>query len=31
MALEIQWSPEAVEDLESIADYIARDSEYYPR
>jgi len=23
------WSPEAVEDIESIADYIARDSEGY--
>lgn len=25
----VKWSPEAVEDLESIADYIARDSEFY--
>ena len=31
MDLEIKWSPEAAEDLESIADYIARDSEYYAR
>ena len=29
MDFEIKWSPEAAEDLESIADYIARDSEYY--
>lgn len=25
----IRWSPEAVEDLESIAEYIARDSRFY--
>lgn len=31
MDLEIKWSPEAVEDLESIAEYIARDSDYYAR
>lgn len=31
MDLEIKWSPEATEDLESIAEYIARDSEYYAR
>ena len=29
MGLEVKWSPEAAEDLESIAEYIARDSEYY--
>jgi toxin ParE1/3/4 len=29
--LEVKWSPEATEDLESIAEYIARDSEYYAR
>ena len=27
----IKWSPEATEDLESIAEYIARDSEFYAR
>lgn len=31
MDLEVEWSPEATEDLESIADYIARDSEFYAR
>ncbi|MBI5461356.1 MAG: type II toxin-antitoxin system RelE/ParE family toxin [Gammaproteobacteria bacterium] len=29
MDIEIEWSPEATEDLVSIADYIARDSEFY--
>jgi toxin ParE1/3/4 len=29
--LEVKRSPEATEDLESIAEYIARDSEYYAR
>jgi toxin ParE1/3/4 len=29
--LEIKWSPEATEDLESIAGYIARDSGFYAR
>lgn len=29
MDLQVTWSPEATEDLESIAEYIARDSEYY--
>ncbi len=29
MDQEVKWSPEATEDLESIAQYIARDSEYY--
>jgi toxin ParE1/3/4 len=28
---EVKWSPEAIEDLESVAEYIARDSEYYAR
>ena len=31
MDLEVKWSPEAIEDLESITEYIARDSEYYAR
>lgn len=31
MDLEVEWSPEATEDLESIAEYIARDSEFYAR
>jgi addiction module RelE/StbE family toxin len=31
MDLEVKWSPEATEDLESVAEYIARDSEYYAR
>ena len=31
MDLEVKWSPEATEDLESIAEYIARDSDYYAR
>ncbi len=31
MDLEVVWSPEATEDLESIAEYIARDSEFYAR
>ena len=31
MDLEVTWSPEATEDLESIAEYIARDSEFYAR
>jgi plasmid stabilization system protein ParE len=25
----VSWSPEAAENLESIAEYIARDSEFY--
>jgi toxin ParE1/3/4 len=29
--LEVKWSPEAIEDLESIAAYIARDSDFYAR
>lgn len=31
MDLEVEWSLEATEDLESIAEYIARDSEFYAR
>jgi plasmid stabilization system protein ParE len=31
MDLEVRWSPEATEDLEAIAEYIGRDSEYYAR
>ncbi|WP_198019471.1 type II toxin-antitoxin system RelE/ParE family toxin [Thioalkalivibrio paradoxus] len=31
MDLEVKWSPEAIEELEAIAEYIARDSEYYAR
>jgi len=29
MDLKVAWSPEAIEDLESIAEYIGRDSEFY--
>lgn len=29
MDIEVSWSPEAVEDLQSIAEYIARNSRYY--
>ena len=31
MDLEVKWSPEAAEDLELIAEYIARDPEFYAR
>lgn len=31
MDFEVEWSPEATEDLESIAEYIARDSDFYAR
>lgn len=31
MDLKVTWSPEAIEDLESIAEYIGRDSEFYAR
>ena len=31
MDLKVKWSPEATEDLESIAEYIAKDSEFYAR
>ncbi|HTC20827.1 MAG TPA: type II toxin-antitoxin system RelE/ParE family toxin [bacterium] len=29
--VEIRWTPQAVDDLESIADFIAKDSPYYAR
>ncbi|HVC96654.1 MAG TPA: type II toxin-antitoxin system RelE/ParE family toxin [Pirellulales bacterium] len=28
---KLTWSPQAIADLESICDYIARDSEYYAK
>ena len=31
MDLKVNWSPEAVEDVESIAEYISRDSQFYAR
>lgn len=31
MDIEVEWSPEASEDLKSIAEYIERDSEFYAR
>ena len=31
MDCSVVWSPEATEDLESIAEYIAKDSEFYAR
>jgi len=31
MDFKVVWSPEATEDLESIAEYIAKDSEFYAR
>lgn len=31
MDLKVAWSPEAIEDLESIAEYIGRDSGFYAR
>ena len=31
MGFEVRWSPEATEDIEAIAEYIERDSEYYAR
>ena len=31
MDYKVVWSPEAVEDLQSIAEYIERDSEFYSR
>ena len=31
MDLEVTWSPESTEDLELIAEYIARDSDFYAR
>ena len=29
MDFKIVWSPEAIEDIEAIAEYIKRDSEFY--
>lgn len=29
MDIKVVWSPEAIEDLESIADYISKDPEFY--
>ena len=29
MDFKVVWSPEAVEDIESIAEYISRDSQFY--
>jgi toxin ParE1/3/4 len=29
--IEVSWSPEATDDLQSIAEYITRDSEFYAR
>lgn len=31
MALEVTWSPEAIEDIEAIAAYIERDSLFYAK
>jgi plasmid stabilization system protein ParE len=31
MAVEVAWSPEAIEDIESIASYIERDSPFYAK
>lgn len=31
MDFKIKWSPEAIEDIESIGDYISRDSDFYAR
>jgi len=31
MDRKVAWSPEAIEDLEAIAEYIGRDSEFYAR
>ncbi len=31
MDLKVNWSPEATEDVESIAEYISRDSQFYAR
>lgn len=31
MDYKVVWSPEAIEDLQSIAEYIERDSEFYAR
>jgi len=29
MAITVKWSPEAIDDLENIAEFIARDSRFY--
>ena len=29
MDIKVRWSPQAVEDIESIAEYISRDSQFY--
>ncbi len=31
MDLRVDWSPEAIEDVEAIAGYISRDSKFYAR
>jgi len=31
MDYRIEWSPEAIEDIESIAEYIERDSKFYAK
>jgi len=31
MDLRVDWSLEAIEDVEAIAEYISRDSEFYAR
>ena len=31
MDIKVKWSPEAYEDVESIAEYISRDSQFYAR
>jgi toxin ParE1/3/4 len=31
MARQLRWSPEAIEDVESIGNFIARDSAYYAK
>jgi plasmid stabilization system protein ParE len=31
MDYRIVWSPEAIEDIESIAEYIERDSKFYAK
>ncbi len=31
MDYRVDWSPEALEDIESIAEYIRRDSEFYAK
>lgn len=31
MALRLEWSPEAIEDIEAVASYIERDSPWYAK